>query len=309
VSTPFVDATLPDGSRLHVVVPDITREHLAVNIRKFVVRATHLDELVRIGTLTGSAARFLEASVVSGLNILVAGGTQAGKTTLLNCIAAAIPAQERVVTAEEVFEFARRDGQVPQISAVYSFSPVLPSKVPSARKTPVAPAHSPVPASTVSSSENSPDPDVWNATASFWNSVPLSVVITVSAVTNTTDVVGVSAVGVMLVAVERTLPDSPPVRTPPTHRPTGEVHSGPVTLLRVPLPLTVLQPAASAVLPATSATASNPTPMPSARRQVKAGINLFMVSPFGLATACRRNRAARKGGQLPHKRYAKRLPA
>jgi pilus assembly protein CpaF len=104
VSTPFVDATLPDGSRLHVVVPDITREHLAVNIRKFIVRAGHLDELVRIGTLTGAAARFLEASVVSGLNILVAGGTQAGKTTLLNCVAAAIPAQERVVTAEEVFE-------------------------------------------------------------------------------------------------------------------------------------------------------------------------------------------------------------
>jgi pilus assembly protein CpaF len=104
VSTPFVDATLPDGSRLHVVAPDITREHLAVNIRKFVAGAAHLDELVRIGTLTSAAARFLEASVVSGLNILVAGGTQAGKTTLLNCIAAAIPAQERVVTAEEVFE-------------------------------------------------------------------------------------------------------------------------------------------------------------------------------------------------------------
>jgi pilus assembly protein CpaF len=104
VSTPFVDATLPDGSRLHVVAPDITREHLAVNIRKFIIRVAHLDELVRIGTLTSAAARFLEASVVCGLNILVAGGTQAGKTTLLNCVAAAIPAQERVVTAEEVFE-------------------------------------------------------------------------------------------------------------------------------------------------------------------------------------------------------------
>ena len=104
VSTPFVDATLPDGSRLHVVIPDITREHLALNIRKFVVPATHLDELVQLGSLTSVAARFLEATVMSGLNILVAGGTQAGKTTLLNCIAAAIPAQDRVVTAEEVFE-------------------------------------------------------------------------------------------------------------------------------------------------------------------------------------------------------------
>lgn len=103
-STPFVDATLLDGSRLHVVIPDITREHWAVNIRKFVLTAHSLDELVGLGTLTAQAARFLEAAVVSGLNILVAGGTQAGKTTLLNCLAAAIPARERVITCEEVFE-------------------------------------------------------------------------------------------------------------------------------------------------------------------------------------------------------------
>jgi pilus assembly protein CpaF len=76
----------------------------AVNIRKFVVRAHHLDELVELGTLSRQAARFLEAAVVAGLNILVSGGTQAGKTTLLNCLAAAIPARERVVTCEEVFE-------------------------------------------------------------------------------------------------------------------------------------------------------------------------------------------------------------
>jgi pilus assembly protein CpaF len=104
LSTPFVDATLPDGSRLHVAIPDITREHWAVNIRKFVVRASHLDELVALGTLTFSASAFLEACVVAGLNIIVAGGTQAGKTTMLNCLAAAIPAYERVVTVEEVFE-------------------------------------------------------------------------------------------------------------------------------------------------------------------------------------------------------------
>ncbi len=104
LSTPFVDAMLPDGSRLHVCIPDITRTHWAVNIRKFVVRATHLEDLVVLGTLTPQAARFLEAAVVSGLNILVAGGTQAGKTTLLNCLAAAIPPRERVVTCEEVFE-------------------------------------------------------------------------------------------------------------------------------------------------------------------------------------------------------------
>jgi pilus assembly protein CpaF len=104
LSSPFVDAVLPDGSRLHVVIPDITREHWYVNVRKFVVRADSMDDLVRLGTLTPQAARFLEAAVVSGLNILVAGGTQAGKTTLLNCLASSIPARERIVTCEEVFE-------------------------------------------------------------------------------------------------------------------------------------------------------------------------------------------------------------
>ncbi len=104
LSSPFVDAMLADGSPLHVVIPDITRDHWIVNIRKFVVRATHLDDLVRLGTITRGAANFLEAAVVAGLNVLVAGGTQAGKTTLLNCLAAAIPARDRVVTCEEVFE-------------------------------------------------------------------------------------------------------------------------------------------------------------------------------------------------------------
>src|SRR6478752_5872446 len=104
LSSPFVDAMLSVGSRLHVVIPDITRDHWHVNIRKFVVRADHLEDLFRLGTLTAQAARFLEACVVAGLNILVAGGTQAGKTTLLNCLAASIPSRERVVTCEEVFE-------------------------------------------------------------------------------------------------------------------------------------------------------------------------------------------------------------
>ena len=104
LSSPFVDAVLPDGSRLHVVIPDITQEHWYVNIRKFVVKADSMDDLVRLGTVSAQAARFLEAAVAAGLNILVAGGTQAGKTTMLNCLAAAVPARERVVTCEEVFE-------------------------------------------------------------------------------------------------------------------------------------------------------------------------------------------------------------
>ena len=111
LSSPFVDASLPDGSRLHVVIPDVTREHWAVNVRKFVIKATHLEDLVRLGTLTAHAARFLDASVRAGLNILVAGGTQAGKTTLLNCLAGAIDSRERIITCEEVFELriAARD--------------------------------------------------------------------------------------------------------------------------------------------------------------------------------------------------------
>jgi pilus assembly protein CpaF len=104
LSTPFVDAMLPDGSRLHVVIPDITRRDWAVNIRKFVIRAASLDELVGLGTLTPAAAQFLDATVAAGLNVIVSGGTQAGKTTLLNCLAAAIPASERVISCEEVFE-------------------------------------------------------------------------------------------------------------------------------------------------------------------------------------------------------------
>ncbi len=104
LSTPFVDAMLADGSRLHVTIPDVTMRHWAVNIRKFVVKASRLDDLVTLGTLTSQAAAFLDAAMAAGLNVLVSGGTQAGKTTLLNCLAASIPPRERVISCEEVFE-------------------------------------------------------------------------------------------------------------------------------------------------------------------------------------------------------------
>ena len=104
LSSPFVDAALPDGSRLHVAIPDVTRRHWAVNIRKFVARARRLDHLVELGTLTVPAARFLGSAVAAGLNILVSGATQAGKTTMLNCLGASIGPRERVVTVEEIFE-------------------------------------------------------------------------------------------------------------------------------------------------------------------------------------------------------------
>ncbi|NKX91944.1 CpaF family protein [Sanguibacter hominis ATCC BAA-789] len=103
LSSPFVDATLPDGSRLHVVIPDITRQW-AVNIRKYVVAARGLEDLVALGSLTVHAARFLDAAVRAGLNILVSGSTQAGKTTMVNALGGSIPAKERVIVCEEVFE-------------------------------------------------------------------------------------------------------------------------------------------------------------------------------------------------------------
>jgi len=111
LSSPFVDASLPGGERLHVVIPDVTRTDWSVNIRKHVVRASHLDDLVRLGSLTPQSAVFLDAAVRAGLNILVAGATQAGKTTMLNALAGSIPATQRVITCEEVFElrFAVRD--------------------------------------------------------------------------------------------------------------------------------------------------------------------------------------------------------
>lgn len=104
LSQPFVDAMLPAGHRLHVVLEGISREFAAVNIRKFVLKAARLDDLVRLGSMPSAAARFLEAAVLSGQNIVVAGGTQTGKTTMLNCLAAAIPGGDRIVSAEEVFE-------------------------------------------------------------------------------------------------------------------------------------------------------------------------------------------------------------
>jgi pilus assembly protein CpaF len=81
LSQPFVDAMLPDGHRLHVVLEGIARGFSAVNIRKFVVHAARLQDLVALDSLSDQAARFLDASVRAGLNIVVAGGTQAGKPT------------------------------------------------------------------------------------------------------------------------------------------------------------------------------------------------------------------------------------
>ena len=76
LSSPFVDASLPDGSRLHVAIPDVTREYWAINIRKFVAASHSMDELVNRGSLSPGLAAILAACVKAGLNVLVSGQTQ-----------------------------------------------------------------------------------------------------------------------------------------------------------------------------------------------------------------------------------------
>lgn len=106
MSQPFVDASLPDGSRLHVAIPDITRAHWSVNIRKFAASIRSLAHLVDAEALSAEAADFLRDAVVQGHSILVSGATQAGKTTLLNALLDAVPSRERIVTVEETFELS-----------------------------------------------------------------------------------------------------------------------------------------------------------------------------------------------------------
>jgi pilus assembly protein CpaF len=104
LSSPFVDASLPDGSRLHVVIPDVTQRHWAVNVRKFTQRIRDLQRLVTLGSLTHQSAEFLRMCVLSGQNILVSGATQSGKTTMLGALLASARPSERIVTVEETFE-------------------------------------------------------------------------------------------------------------------------------------------------------------------------------------------------------------
>ena len=121
-SQPFVDARLPDGSRLHVVIPEITSEHWAVNIRKHLLRRLGLLELANLGVMTSQIAEQLTDAVKRGLNIIVSGGTQAGKTTLLNALTSEIPRSQRVITIEEVFEL---HPNVPDLVQMQTRSPNL----------------------------------------------------------------------------------------------------------------------------------------------------------------------------------------
>ena len=108
LSHPFVDARLPDGSRLHIAIPEITAEHWAINIRKHLMRGKSLQGLSDIGVMNEEILQFLQSLVMQRRNILVSGSTQAGKTTLLNALASSIPIGERIITIEEVFELKPR---------------------------------------------------------------------------------------------------------------------------------------------------------------------------------------------------------
>jgi pilus assembly protein CpaF len=104
-ASPMVDARLKDGSRLNAVIPPVALKWPAVTIRKFVLRAQRLEELLSLGTLTAEVADFLDAAVQARINMLVSGPAGAGKTTMLNCLASSIRSvQERIVSIEETAE-------------------------------------------------------------------------------------------------------------------------------------------------------------------------------------------------------------
>lgn len=111
-SSPMVDARLKDGSRVNAVIPPISLRGPILTIRKFFKRPLTVEDLIRLGTLTDDAVQFLEAAVISKINIIVSGGTGTGKTTLLNVLSAFIPSDERIVTIENAAELQLRQEHV-----------------------------------------------------------------------------------------------------------------------------------------------------------------------------------------------------
>ena len=103
-SSPMVDARLRDGSRVNAIIPPLAIDGPTLSIRRFAVDRLTVENLVQIGTLTPMVARLLEAVVKSRLNVLVSGGTGAGKTTMLNVLSGFIPHRERIVTIEDSAE-------------------------------------------------------------------------------------------------------------------------------------------------------------------------------------------------------------
>ncbi|MFD6818682.1 CpaF family protein [Microbacterium sp. NPDC060132] len=106
IGRPFVDASLPDGSRLHVAIADVVRGAWSVNIRKFLTGHRTLDELVAQGSLPPATAAELATAMREGATVIVSGATHAGKTTILGALLAACASSQRIVTVEETFELA-----------------------------------------------------------------------------------------------------------------------------------------------------------------------------------------------------------
>jgi len=104
ISHPFVDATLPDGSRLHAVIPNITKKWPAINIRKFGLAIPNLESLVEKRMFDYEIANLLKEIVGNSKNVLISGTTGAGKTTFLSSLLNTLPANTRIITCEEVFE-------------------------------------------------------------------------------------------------------------------------------------------------------------------------------------------------------------
>jgi pilus assembly protein CpaF len=111
-SSPMVDARLPDGSRINAIIPPLALDGPALSIRRFGKRRYSMDDLVAKETLTPEMVEFLQTIVRARLNILVCGGTGSGKTTMLNCLSAFIPENERIVTIEDSAELSLQQPHV-----------------------------------------------------------------------------------------------------------------------------------------------------------------------------------------------------
>ena len=104
--TPYVDASLSDGSRLHVVIPEVTRDHWAINIRKFRKSLTRLSHLLDAEVITAAQFELLQSAMSSQKSLLIAGATQAGKTTLMTALLNELGGDERLVSCEDTFELS-----------------------------------------------------------------------------------------------------------------------------------------------------------------------------------------------------------
>jgi len=111
-SSPYVDARLPDGSRVNAVIPPISLVGPTITIRKFSKSPITVEQLIQYGSITQEAIDFLKACVESKLNIVISGGTGSGKTTLLNILSGFIPSDERIVTIENAAELQLRQEHV-----------------------------------------------------------------------------------------------------------------------------------------------------------------------------------------------------